>query len=140
MSTTTLTRRERKINAILWTVQVLLAALFLFAGGMKLVAPPEMLKGPGIQFPVEFLRFIGVCELAGGLGLILPGLLRIRTGLTPLAAAGLVVIMVGAVATTLIGGLGAAGAVVPFVVGVLAASVAYGRTAPQRRLALQPAA
>jgi uncharacterized membrane protein YphA (DoxX/SURF4 family) len=146
MSTTTLTRRERKINAILWTVQVLLALLFLFAGGMKLVAPPEMLKGPGIQFPLLFLRFIGLCELAGGLGLILPGLLRIRTGLTPLAAAGLVIIMIGAVATTLLGGLGA-GAVVPFVVGVLCASVAYGRThavphrtSPRRRVALQPAA
>ena len=146
MSTTTLTRRERKINAILWTVQVLLALLFLFAGGMKLVAPPEMLKGPGIQFPLLFLRFIGLCEFAGGLGLILPGLLRIRTGLTPLAAAGLVIIMIGAVATTLLGGLGAA-AVMPFVVGLLAAAVAYGRTrrvphrtSPRRRVALQSAA
>src|SRR5215213_1915554 len=105
MTTTTLTRRERKINAILWTVQALLALLFVFAGGMKLVAPPEMLKGP-VEFPVPFLRFIGLCELAGGLGLVLPGLLRIRTGLTPLAAAGLVIIMVGATATTLIGGMG----------------------------------
>src|SRR3982750_1466463 len=62
MPTTTLTPRERKLNAILWTAQVLLALLFLFAGGMKLVASPEMLKGPGIQFPLLFLRFIGVCE------------------------------------------------------------------------------
>ena len=145
MSTTTLTRRERKINAILWTAQVLLALLFVFAGAMKLVASPEMLKGPGIQFPVLFLRFIGVCELAGGLGLILPGLLRIRTGLTPLAAAGLVVIMIGATATTLVGGMGA-GALVPFVVGLLAAGIGYGRTrrvplrtAPRRRLAVQAA-
>jgi len=145
MPTTTLTRSERRINAVLWTVQVLLALLFVFAGGMKLVAPPEMLKGPGIEFPILFLRFIGACELAGGLGLVLPGLLRIRTGLTPLAAAGLVIIMIGAVTTTLVGGLGA-GALVPFVVGILAASVAYGRTrrvplstASRRRLVLQPA-
>lgn len=145
MPTTTLTPRERKLNAILWTAQVLLALLFVFAGGMKLVAPPEMLKGPGIQFPLLFLRFIGVCELAGGLGLILPGLLRIRTGLTPLAAAGLVVIMIGATATTLIGGMGA-GAVVPLFVGILAAGIAYGRTrrvplrtTPRRRGALQAA-
>src|SRR5690349_3098916 len=144
MPTTTLTRRERKINAALWTVQVLLAALFLFAGGMKLVAPPEMLKGP-IEFPVLFIRFIGVCEFAGGLGLLLPGLLRIRTGLTPLAAAGLVIIMIGATATTVIGGMGA-GAVVPFVIGILAASVAYGRSrrvphlaSPRRHAVLQPA-
>jgi uncharacterized membrane protein YphA (DoxX/SURF4 family) len=144
MTATTLTQSERKINAVLWTVQVLLALLFVFAGGMKLVAPPEMLKGP-IEFPVLFLRFIGVCELAGGLGLVLPGLLRIRTGLTPLAAAGLVIIMIGATTTTLIGGMGA-GALVPFVVGILATSVAYGRTrrvplrTSPRRLVLQPAA
>jgi hypothetical protein len=145
MPTTTLTRSERKINAVLWTVQVLLALLFLFAGGMKLVAPAEMLKGP-IDFPVLFLRFIGVCEFAGGLGLILPGLLRIRVGLTPLAAAGLVIIMIGATVTTLIAGMGA-GAAVPFVVGILAASVAYGRsrrvplrTSPRRPAVLQPAA
>lgn len=145
MPTTTLTRRERTLHVALWTIQVLLAALFLFAGGMKLVAPPEMLKGP-VEFPVLFLRFIGVCEFAGGLGLILPGLLRIRTGLTPLAAAGLVIIMIGATATTLAGGMGA-GAVVPFVTGILAAAVAYGRSrtvplraTPRRRLILRPAA
>lgn len=145
MPTTTPTRRERTLHVALWTVQVLLALLFLFAGGMKLVAPPEMLKGP-VDFPVLFIRFIGVCEFAGGLGLILPGLLRIRTGLTPLAAAGLVVIMAGATATTLAGGMGA-GAAVPFVTGILAALVAYGRsrkvplrTAPRRRLVLRPAA
>jgi len=146
MPTTTRTPRERKINAALWTVQLLLAALFLFAGGMKLVVPPEMLKGP-IDLPLAFIRFIGVCEVAGGLGMILPGLLRIRTGLTPLAAAGLVIIMIGAVSTTLIGGMGVGAAVVPFVTGLLAAAVAYGRryrvplnSTPRRRLALQPAA
>ena len=144
MPTTTPTRRARAINASLWTIQVLLAALFLFAGGTKLVASPQMLKGP-IEFPLLFLRFIGLCEFAGGLGLVLPGLLRIRTGLTPLAAAGLVVIMAGATATTILAGMGA-GAVVPFVTGILAASVAYGRsrtvplrTSP-RRLVLRPAA
>ncbi|HKP77386.1 MAG TPA: DoxX family protein [Longimicrobiaceae bacterium] len=145
MPATTRTPSERKINVVLWTVQVLLALLFVFAGGMKLVAPPELLKGPGIEFPVLFIRFIGVCELAGGLGLVLPGLLRIRTALTPLAAAGLVIIMVGATSVTVIGGMGA-GALFPFVVGILAASVAYGRTrriplrTSPRRLVLQPAA
>jgi uncharacterized membrane protein YphA (DoxX/SURF4 family) len=144
MPTHTPTRRERTIHVALWTIQVLLALLFLFAGGMKLVAAPEMLKGP-VEFPVLFLRFIGVCEFAGGLGLVLPGLLRIRTGLTPLAAAGLVVIMAGATATMVVSGMGE-GAWVPFVTGILAASVAYGRSravplraTPRRRLALQPA-
>ncbi|MEK6302371.1 MAG: DoxX family protein [Acidobacteriota bacterium] len=80
----------------LWIVQVLLALLFLFSGGAKLVlSPEELLKGP-VVLPVLFLRFIGVCEVLGALGLILPGLLRIRPGLTPLAAAGLVIIMIGA--------------------------------------------
>lgn len=109
----------------LWVVQWLLALLFLFGGGMKLVMPLEQLAGP-IELPGPFLRFIGVAEVLGALGLILPGLLRIRPGLTPLAAAGLVIIMIGAT------GLGvavgdAAMAAIPLVVGLLAAFVAYGR-------------
>ena len=86
----------------LWVVQVLLALLFVFAGGMKLVLPLDQLAGP-VPLPGAFIRFIGVAELLGGLGLILPAALRIRPGLTPLAAAGLVVIMIGAVVITLIG-------------------------------------
>jgi hypothetical protein len=95
--------RRPIVNYALWIVQVLLALLFLFAGGAKLVMPPEALKGP-VAFPVLFLRFIGVCEILGALGLILPGLLRIRPGLTALAAAGLVIIMIGATVTSLVGG------------------------------------
>ena len=113
-------------NLTLWTVQGLLAALFLFAGGMKLVMPIEAMAGP-VALPGLLLRFIGVCEALGAIGLILPGLLRIHRELTPLAAAGLVIIMVGATVITLMGG-SIAPAVVPFIVGLLAASVAYGRT------------
>ena len=74
-----------------------------------------------------------MAETLGGLGLILPGLLGIRPGLTPLAAAGLVVIMIGATAVTLAGG-DLAPALMPLVVGLLAAFVAYGRSrlAPHR--------
>jgi uncharacterized membrane protein YphA (DoxX/SURF4 family) len=122
---TQIERKSGKVGVILWTVQTLLALLFLFAGGMKLVAPFEMLKGP-VAFPELFIRFIGVCEFLGGLGVILPAALRIKTELTPLAAAGLVIIMIGATVTTIIGGMGP-GAVVPAVVGVLAATVAYAR-------------
>jgi uncharacterized membrane protein YphA (DoxX/SURF4 family) len=121
------------INLALWIVQGLLAALFLFAGGMKLVTPiEEMTKQMPVQLPMPgvFLRFIGVAEIAGALGLILPGLLHIRPGLTPLAAAGLVVIMVGAVGLGLVIG-DAAATLIPLLVGLLAAFVAYGR----RRLA-----
>ncbi len=118
--------RRSTLNIVLWVVQVLLALLFVWAGGMKLVLPLEKLAGP-VELPGLFLRFIGVAELLGGLGLILPGLLRIRTGLTPLAAAGLVIIMIGAVGITFAGGLSAGMALIPGVTGLLAAFVAYGR-------------
>jgi uncharacterized membrane protein YphA (DoxX/SURF4 family) len=117
----------------LWIIQGLLALLFLFAGGMKLVLPIEEMTKQ-MPMPGPFLRFIGVAEILGALGLILPGLLRIRPGLTPLAAAGLVIIMIGATALTLAIGPGAP-ALIPLVVGFLAAFVAYGRwrLAPHRR-------
>jgi hypothetical protein len=112
----------------LWTVQGLLAALFLFAGGMKLVMPIESMTAQmPVAIPGAFLRFIGVAETLGALGLVLPGLLRIRPGLTPLAAAGLVIIMIGATGLTLATGMGVGAAVIPLVVGILAAFVAYGR-------------
>jgi uncharacterized membrane protein YphA (DoxX/SURF4 family) len=109
----------------LWIVQSLLALLFLFAGGMKLVLPLEQLAGP-ITLPGPLLRFIGVAEVLGAIGLILPGLLRIRPGLTPLAAAGLVIIMIGATGIGLWAG-DVAITLISFVVGLLAAFVAYGR-------------
>lgn len=122
----------------LWIVQVLLALLFLFAGGTKLVLPPDVLASMGspnqIQLPGWFVRFTGVVEVLGALGLLLPGLLRIKPWLTPLAAAGLVVIMIGATALT-VAADGVAAGVVPLVVGLLAAFVAYGRW----RLAPHPA-
>ena len=111
----------------LWIVQSLLALLFLFVGGMKLVLPiEEMMKQMPIPLPSWFLRFTGVVEVLGAIGLILPGLLRIRPGLTPLAAAGLVIIMLGAIVLTLMAGLVAV-ALISLVVGLLAAFVAYGR-------------
>jgi len=79
-----------------------------------------------VAVPGLFLRFIGLCETLGGLGLILPGLLRIRTGLTPLAAAGLVIIMVGATVLNLRTG-DLVTTTLTIVVGLLAALVAYAR-------------
>jgi uncharacterized membrane protein YphA (DoxX/SURF4 family) len=116
----------KRIDVAIWTVQVLLACLFLFAGGAKLVLPiAEMTK----QFPLPglFLRFLGVVELAGAVGLILPSLLRIRPYLTPLAAGGLVIVMSGATAISMAGGT-VAPAIPPFVVGCLAGLVLYART------------
>lgn len=119
-------KRRRLIKtSVLWTVQVLLALLFLFAGSMKLIMPIAMLTA---QFPLPglFMRFIGVAEVAGALGLILPGLLRIRPGLTPLAACGLIIIMTGATVLTL-GSMGVAAALMPLVVGLLCAFIVYNR-------------
>jgi uncharacterized membrane protein YphA (DoxX/SURF4 family) len=116
---------SRKTGIALWVVQSLLGALFLFAGSMKFIIPmAEMTKQ--IPFPGWFLHFIGVAEVLGGIGLILPSLLRIKPVLTPVAASGLVIIMFGATVTTLFTPA-PAGAIVPFVIGLLAAFVAYGR-------------
>jgi len=114
------------MNIALWIIQGLLSALFLFAGGTKLIMPVEEMTKDMPMMPGLFLRFIGVCEIFGGLGLVLPWLLRIRPGLTPLAAAGLVIIMIGAVVTT-VATMGVVTALLPLITGILAAFVAYGR-------------
>ena len=116
-----------KPNARLWTAQGVLAALFLFAGVFKLITPTDMLAVQS-HMSGEFIKFIGVCETLGALGLILPGVTKIRTDLTPLAAAGLVIIMTGAVVTSLIQGAGI-GSAFPGIVGVVAFYVARGRWA-----------
>lgn len=113
------------MNIALWIVQVLLALVFLFSGSMKFVMTVEEMTKQ-IAMPGLFLHFIGVCEMLGAVGLILPGLLRIQQSLTPLAAAGLAVIMVGATAISFkLGGFQLA--LIPLAVGLLAAFVAYGR-------------
>ena len=119
----------RRIGVGLWILQALLAVLFLFAGTMKFVMSVEdMNRDSPIPLPGIFLHFIGMCEILGALGLILPAALRIRPALTPLAAAGLIVIMLGAITVTLVGGMGVV-AVIPFMVGLLLAIVLYGRRA-----------
>lgn len=124
-----------RTNTVLWVIQGLLAALFLFAGGTKLVLPIAAMQQGPMALPGAFLRFLGVAEVCGALGLILPWALRIRPVLTPLAAAGLVVIMIGATVITALAGQ-VAGALLPLTVGILAAAVALGR----RRACLAEAA
>lgn len=118
------------MNILLWVIQILLALLFLFAGGTKLVLSMETMQSMAspnqVQLPGLFIRFIGVVEVLGALGLVLPGIFRIGKGLTALAAAGLAIIMVGAVIIT-IAGDGIALAITPFIVLLLCAFVAYGR-------------
>jgi len=128
-----MTTRGRKIEALLWTIQTVLALLFAFAGVMKLaIMSTEMLAQSGMDG--TFLKFIGLCETLGALGLILPGAFRIRQGLTGVAAAGLVVIMIGATSITA-ADQGVTAAVFPFVTGCLSALVAWFRwpaPAPRR--------
>ena len=118
------------MNIVLWIIQILLALLFLFAGGTKLVMSAEamekMAPPNSIVLPILFVRFLGVVEVLGALGLVLPGLFKIRRALTPLAALGLLIIMIGAGVLTALGP-GASQAFVPVVAGVLCAAVAYGR-------------
>lgn len=117
--------RRPVLNTALWTAQIVLAAIFLFAGGMKLVAPvAEMTKDS--QIPGFMLRGVGVVEVLGALGLLVPAVLGFRTVLVPVAAAGLVLVMCGAVGATLATGQ-TVGAVISMAVGALLAAVAYGR-------------
>ena len=113
------------MNIVLWIIQVLLALLFLFAGVTKLILPIEEMTKQ-MAMPGLFLRFLGVAEVLGGLGLILPGLFRVKTWLTPLAAALLTIIVIGATVVTLMIG-GGATALIPLMTALLCAFVGYGR-------------
>ena len=111
-------------NALTWTAQGLTSLLFLFAGGSKFVmSAEEMTKNSPL--PVGFIYFIGVCEVLGALGLVLPGALKIRRGLTPIAAIGLTIIMLGAVVISF--RMDPKMAILPCVAGLLTTFVAYRR-------------
>jgi hypothetical protein len=118
-------------NKVLWTLQILLAALYLFAGGFKLVAAAEQMRAaPTDPLPsanmVLFLRMIGGFEVLGAAGLVLPGLTGIKRHLTSIAAGCLAVIMVGAVVVSTMQ-MGVKTAILPFVVGILDLIVMSGR-------------
>ena len=124
MKTTT-----KAANVRLWVAQSILAIVFLFAGVMKFVMPLDVLTQQS-HMPGLFIRFIGFWEVLGALGLLLPGIFRIRTQLTGLAAAGLVVIMTGATAIGFSRGQIGAG-ILPLVIGLLALYVARNRWEPR---------
>jgi uncharacterized membrane protein len=121
------TSSARTVNRLLWTAQTLTAFLFVFAGAMKFIMPVDKMQQGPISLPIAFIYFIGVCECLGALGLLLPGVLRIRTSLTPLAAAGLTIIMIGATTVSILA-MGAPAGIFPAVVGIVTAWIAYGRT------------
>ena len=124
------TQPSKALHVALWIVQVLLAAMFLMAGFMKISQPITQLATslPWVsQVPEALVRFIGAAEVLGGLGLLLPSLLRIQPRLTVLAAVGLVLVMVLAAGFHLTRGEG--GMVGPnLVIALLAVFVAWGRS------------
>jgi uncharacterized membrane protein YphA (DoxX/SURF4 family) len=87
------------MNLVLWIVQILLALAFLVSGITKAIRPSERLKEGLPEFHPRVVRLIALAEILGALGLILPGLTGIAPFLTPVAAAGLAIVMVGAVVT-----------------------------------------
>ena len=114
------------ISKVLWVAQVLLALGMASAGVIKLISGDAELNTFYPLFPALFIRFIGVCEILGAIGVVVPAALRIRPELTPLAAAGLAIIMAGAVISTI--AMGAANMIAsPLILFLLAVFVAYGR-------------
>ena len=127
------------MNVGLWVLQVLLGLFMAVASGLpKLIIPVEQLPMP-IPIPGPLLVFIGVAEIAGGLGLILPGLFKIRPGLTPLAAAGLGLVAISGMAYQVAAGE-PGNAVFALAITVLCALVGYGRwqVAPHRARSRRP--
>lgn len=120
---------RRGLRASLWGVQLLLAATFLMSGGMKVAAPLDQLQAqmPWVSGALGgMVRFIGVAELLGAVGLVAPAATRIMPKLTPLAAIGLLTVMVLASVTHASRGeLGVIG--VNVVIGAMALFVAWGR-------------
>ena len=115
------------MNIVLWILQILLGLLFLFSGSMKFIMSAEQMnEGSPVALPIWFIHFIGICEILGGIGLIVPWLTGIKRGLTPLAASLLIVIMIGA--TVISAMMGILYAILPFVVGLLLVVVARGRS------------
>ncbi|MFZ4663666.1 MAG: DoxX family protein [Caldilineaceae bacterium] len=116
---------------VLGTLQVLLALVFLMAGVTKIMTPAADLVAMMswvASVPAAAVPVIGVLEVAGALGLILPWLTGIQPGLVRLAASGLVLTMIGAVITHIAIGEPITQAIPALVLGILAGVVAYGRT------------
>ena len=116
------------MHVTLWILQVVLAVVFAIAGVTHLLPPdglPEAMRGVA-ELPAGLPYFIGAVEILAALGLILPGLTGIRTRLTPLAGAGLILVMVGAMVWHA-QREEFENIVVNVILAVLAACVAYGR-------------
>jgi uncharacterized membrane protein len=120
------------VSAVLWLLQIVLALVFLGLGLLKVTRSRERLLtvAPWVEdYPEWAVTTIGVLELLGAVGVVLPGILGVATGLVPVAAAGLVVLMVGAVVTHLLRHEPQR-ATAPAVLLIAALLVALGRSGP----------
>lgn len=122
------------MNVLLWVLQALLAAAFLAHGWLFLSPPPEIAVKMNESLPRWFQLFLGVAEVLAGIGLILPGLLRVLPWLVVWAAGGIMIVMVSATIFHVVRGE-ISSAVVTLVLLGMAAFVAYMR---QRVLPLGP--
>jgi putative oxidoreductase len=116
------------MNIVLWILQILLAAIFLFNGINHFSVPPGLPEQMAWMYDLSpaLHTFIGTFEVLGALGLVLPGLTRTQTRLTPLAALGLVIVMLGAAVWHIPRGE-ALNSVINLVIAGMAGFVAYGR-------------
>ncbi len=124
------TAASKRLNVTLWTVQILLALIFAMTGTMKVVQPIAALAGslPALaHVPPALVRFIGIAELLGAAGLILPAATRIAPVLTPVAAGALTLVMLLASLVHISRGEFTV-LLVPVLVGALCAFVAWGRS------------
>jgi uncharacterized membrane protein YphA (DoxX/SURF4 family) len=122
------------MNVVLWIIAGLLAAAFLAAGAMKLIQSKEKLAAAGMGYVEDFsagaVKAIGALEVLAAIGLILPAALDIVPVLVPMAALGLVLLMIGAAITHLRRGESQM-IVINLVLLVLAAVVAWARFGPE---------
>lgn len=118
------------MTVVAWILQIVLAVAFVAAGGMKLLRPKPALVGAGMGWADDFsdnsVKGIGVLEVLGGLGLILPAVTGVAPWLVPVAAAGLALTMAGAVVVHV---RRTEAFVPPLVLGVLALALAVLRVA-----------
>jgi DoxX-like family len=119
----------RSTRIAVWIVSVLLALAFLFIGGVKVLMPVADMEAASHGVPVVLLKIAGCAEVLGALGIVLPAATRILPVLTPVAAAGLVITMVGATITDVALGLYPVAAQTALL-GVLAGFVAWARFGP----------
>ena len=121
------------MNIALWVIAGLLAAAMLAAGSMKALKPKDELRAKGMNYVDDFsdgaIKAIGIAEVLGAIGLILPPAISVAPILAPIAAIALAALMIGAVTVHMRRGESKE-AVPALVLGLLAIIVAWGRFGP----------